>query len=40
MTKLLQQQTGNKNDPNKRSFTNQPSIVSLFPCITETTVDL
>ena len=40
MTKLSQQQTGNKNDPNKRSFTDQPSIVSLFPCITETTVEL
>ena len=30
---MSRQQTGNKNDPNKRSYTGQPSIVSLFPSI-------
>ena len=36
---MSQQQTGNKNDPNKRSYTGQPSIVSLFPRFIDTTVE-
>ena len=36
---MSQQQTGNKNDPNKCSYTGQPSIVSLFPSIIDTTVE-
>ena len=30
---MSRQQTSNKNDPNKRSYAGQPSIVSLFPSI-------
>lgn len=33
---MPQQQTGNKNDPNKHSYTGQPSIASLFPSIIDT----
>ena len=36
---MSQQQTGKKNDPNKLSYTGQPSIVSLFPSMIDTTVE-
>ena len=36
---MSQQQTGNVNDPKKRSYTGQPSIVSLFSSIIDTTVE-